>query len=457
MDAHKLLLNNIVWTLDSYKHWHDPMLTDDTENVYAYLSARKGAMYDYSIFFGIRYINEKWLEGPVVTKQKIDEAEPYLIEHFRLNGVTWDRSKWDYIVEKHGGHLPIEIRAVREGIRVNGDDVMLTIKATDKKCRWIGTALETLIQQVWGATTVCTRSHFIKGIIKRYFGETVNGENQWLADYYLHAFGQRAVICMEEAGIVSMAELVNSRGTDSLMGFPYAVNYYDAKMEGLGYSVPASEHSIMTALGKEREFEVTRHLIKKFPTGILSVVSDSYDIENAVRVYCTELKEEILGRDGKFVVRPDSPRWEGDTPAEQILWIALELEKYFGSTVNKKGFKELNPKVGIIYGDSLTEHEIEAALELLKQNGFAASTCVYGCGGYLARKVHRDTQRFAVKCSAQMRQGVWIGQAKAPKDKSKASKSGTFDDDPRLEIINLNGVVMRRDTFDEIRALAEAA
>lgn len=171
--------------------------------------------------------------------------------------------------------------------------------------------------------------------------------------------------------------------------------------------------------------EVTRHLIKKFPTGILSVVSDSYDIENAVKYYCNELKDEILNRDGKFVVRPDSPRFDGDTPEDQILWIANTLAEGFGTTVNTKGYRVLDPHVGIIYGDSLTEDNIGDSLELLKQNGFSAETSVYGCGSYLVRKLNRDTLRFAFKSSAQKRNGIWFDVFKKPKDESKASNSIT--------------------------------
>jgi nicotinamide phosphoribosyltransferase len=256
---------------------------------------------------------------------------------------------------------------------------------------------------------------------------------------------------MEEAGIGGMSHLVNSKGTDSLMAIPYAVNYYNAKLDGLAYSVPASEHSIQTSLGKENEFEVTKNLIRKFPKGILSIVSDSYDIENAIRVYCTELKPHILGRDGKFVVRPDSPRFEGDTPENQVLWIAKQLWDGFGGTINKKGYKVLDSHVGIIYGDSLTEINIQNILDVLKENGFSGQNCVFGCGGYLLRKVNRDTLRFAFKCSAQKRNGVWYDIYKEPKDTTKASKRGRFDDTGDLKTVFENGEIIKRYTFDEVR------
>jgi nicotinamide phosphoribosyltransferase len=447
----KINKHNLIWTLDSYKHTHAPQYPENTEVVYSYLEARKGAMYDYTTFFGLQYILKEWLEGIVVTKELIDEAAPILKEHFKFNGDIWTRDRWDYIVEKHDGKLPIKIQAVTEGKNYPIGTVLMTIENTDPNCFWLTNALETVCQQVWHSITVCTRSNLIVNIIKKYFNETVDNDKQWLADYYLHDFSQRGLSCMEEAGIGCLAHLVNSKGTDSLMIFPYAINYYNANVEGLAYSVPASEHSIGTALGKEKEFEVTKNLIKKYPTGILSVVSDSYDIENAVKMYCTELKNEILGREGKFVVRPDSPRFTGDTPEAQVLWITEQLWNGFGGTINKKGFKVLDSHVGIIYGDSLTEIDIKNILELLKQNGFAAETCVFGCGSYLVRKLNRDSLRFAFKCSAQKRNGMWFDIFKAPKDTTKASKKGRFDNLGDLVTVFENGNILKTYTFDEVR------
>lgn len=451
----KINKHNIIWTLDSYKQLHDSMYEDDTEVVYSYMEARKGAMYNYTTFFGLQYILKEWLEGVVVTKELIDEAEPALKEHFKYNGDVWSRAKWDYIVENHDGKLPVKIQAVTEGKSYPVGTPLITVQNTGgRRTKWVTNALETVLQQVWHPITVCTRSNLIMNIIRDYFNQTVDDSNHWLVDYYLHDFSQRGLSGMEEAGVGCMANLVNSKGTDSLMAIPYAVNYYNANVNGLAYSVPASEHSIQTSLGKEQEFDVTRNLIKKFPNGILSIVSDSYDIENAIKVYCTDLKQDILGRNGKFVIRPDSPRFEGDTPEQQVLWIAQQLWEGFGGTTNSKGYKVLNSHVGIIYGDSLTEIDIKNILDLLKKNGFSAETCVFGCGSYLVRKLNRDTMRFAFKCSAQKRNGVWYDIYKSPKDISKASKKGRFDDTGDLTTVFENGHLIKTYTFDDVRSNA---
>jgi nicotinamide phosphoribosyltransferase len=452
----KINKHNIIWTLDSYKQMHDSMYEDNTEIVYSYMEARKGAMYDYTTFFGLQYILKEWLAGVVVTKELIDEAEPALREHFKYNGDVWSRAKWDYIVEKHGGKLPVKIQAVKEGRNYPIGTPLITVQNTGgKPTKWITNALETVLQQVWHPITVCTRSNLIMNIIRDYFNQTVDVNNHWLVDYYLHDFSQRGLSSMEEAGIGCMSHLVNSKGTDSLMAIPYAVNYYNANIDGLAYSVPASEHSIQTSLGKEKEFDVTRNLIRKFPTGILSIVSDSYDIENAVKVYCTDMKQDIMNRNGKFVVRPDSPRFEGDTPEDQVLWIAQQLWNGFGGTINSKGYKVLDSHVGIIYGDSLTEIDIKNILETLKNNEFSSETCVFGCGSYLVRKLNRDTMRFAFKCSAQKRDGIWYDIYKSPKDISKASKKGRFDDTGDLTTVFEDGTLIKSYTFDEVRQNAK--
>jgi nicotinamide phosphoribosyltransferase len=462
-------IHNLIFTLDSYKDLHGDMLVDGTEHVYSYGEARTGAMYDYTIFFGLQYIIKNWLEGQVITKELIDEAEPILKEHFKYSGDVWDRSRWDYIANELGGKLPIEIRAIQEGVKVPVSTPLFTIVDTDGKCGWLTNALETLIQQVWYPTTVATRSHFIHDIIRKYFKETVDDQNQWLADYYLHDFGQRGATCMEAAMLGGMAHLINGKGTDTKMGMVGAIKYYDAKIDGIGHSVPASEHSIATQLGKEGEFKVAKMLMKKFHKGILSLVGDSYGITHFVHMICTELKDDVLARDGKLVIRPDSPRFKGDTPQDQILWIVQELDKAYGHTINSKGYKVLHPKVGVIYGDSLTEKDIENSLETLKINGYSAESSVYGCGGYLLQKLNRDTQRFAIKSSAQFRNGKWHDVFKSPSDTSKASKKGrlaveknndewrTIPFDSSVESLNqlktvfLNGSIVANYTFDQIR------
>ena len=140
---------------------------------------------------------------------------------------------------------------------------------------------------------------------------------------------------------------------------------------------------------------------------------------------------EILGRDGKFVVRPDSPRFGGDSPSDQVIWIAQELASAFGSTTNSKGYEVLDPHVGIIYGDGVDADDIMQTVDDLMDNDFAPETCVFGMGGGLLQKHNRDTQRSAFKCSAQKRNGEWHDVHKTTL--TKASKAG------KLKLVRDNG------------------
>jgi nicotinamide phosphoribosyltransferase len=184
----------------------------------------------------------------------------------------------------------------------------------------------------------------------------------------------------------------------------------------------------MTAGGPEGEFEIIKNIIELYPSGILSMVLDSYDLKAAVLHVCTVLRDLVLSRDGKFVVRPDS-----GYPPDVILWVFQTLWEHFEGTINSKGFKVLNPKVGCIYGDGLTPEMIDLCLQTLIDNEFETS-CVFGMGGGLGQKSNRDTQRCAYKTSAvQTEDGEWHDVFKDPVGGDKKSKAG------RLKLIKLEG------------------
>jgi nicotinamide phosphoribosyltransferase len=467
---------NIILLTDSYKVGHHNMYPTGTQNVYSYFESRKGAKFNETVFFGLQAYLKKYFAGVVVTQTDIDKADEFCKEHF-LGMNFFNRAMWQRIVDVHNGKLPLRIMAVKEGTPVPVGNVLMTVEATDETINPetgnayfapLTNVFETILTHVWHPSNVATISRDIKKHLKAGFDKTVPDELGWLLDYMLHDFGFRGVSSVESAGMGGAGHLVNFKGTDTLVAITYARRYYNTT-EMVAHSVAATEHSVMTAEGPAGEFKVVEKLIKDYPAGILSVVSDSYDIENAIRQYGTTYKEAILGRnDGaKFVIRPDSPRFEDDTPAAQILWIAQELEKYFGATVNGKGYKMLHPKVGIIYGDGLSRDEIIEAIDTLIVNGYAASTCVFGMGGGLLQKHNRDTQRNAFKCSAQKRGDKWVEIFKDPKDKTKASKRGRLAlvlengqyktvleseaKDNLLEVVFENGVLTRDMTWNEVR------
>lgn len=469
MNRDNLILSIILET-DSYKLNHWRMYHPDTEAVYSYFESRNGAKYPETVFFGLQAIMKRYLQGQVVTMADIEEADEFCDAHFGIKGM-FNREMWEHIVKAHGGRLPVRIKAVPEGTPVQVGNVLMTVESLDPKCASLTNALESLLTHVWYSSNVATISRDIKKKLDWGFNRTASTKD--LLPFMLHDFGYRGATCSEASGMGGMGHLVNFMGTDTVPAVMYARRYYGEKMAG--FSVAASEHSIMTGEGEAGEYGVIRRLIEKYPDGILSVVMDSYDIRKAIKYCGTYLRSEILARNGKFVFRPDSPRFKGDSAADQILWIAQELEHYFGGTVNEKGCIVLNPKVGIIYGDGLSAEEIKESIDALDSAGFSVETCVYGMGGGLLQKHNRDTQRSAFKSSAQKRNGVWHDVFKKPLDVTKASKAGRLKlvkgqngyvtvptdceaaeaHDDQLVTVFQNGAITKEYTFAEVRKNAE--
>jgi nicotinamide phosphoribosyltransferase len=263
--------------------------------------------------------------------------------------------------------------------------------------------------------------------------------------------------------------LVNFWGTDTFPAVEAVMDYYDEE-DMPAFSVPATEHSIMTSLHEVGEMDVLEQLLDEYPTGLLSVVIDSYDYRAFIREAARRFKDRILARAGKLVFRPDS-----GTPSDVTMECFDLLEEGFGSTVNGKGYKTLNPKVGILWGDGIDPTGIRSVLYTLETAGIAADVMVFAMGGGLLQKINRDTQRFAFKSSYQERNGVGYEIFKNPLDASKASKRGKFvltkDDtgayrttnilaeDPEgedlLQIVFENGEIVREYNFKEVRENAK--
>ena len=422
---------NICLTTDSYKLNHWNQYPAGTEKVHSYFECRKGAKFAETPFFGLQYIIKNHLEGVVVTREKIENAAKLCKAHFGSEKY-FNREGWEYILNSYGGKLPVVIKAVEEGTVVPINNVLMTIENTDNKCFWLTNYLETVLSQVWYSTTVAALSREVKVNIKEYFDLTSDGG---LLNFGLHDFGFRGASSWESAGIGGAAHLINFLGTDTVVAMEVAVNYYNADLNGLAFSVAATEHSVMTALGKNGEEQVVENLLNEYPTGILSVVSDSYDIYNFVsNIVGTKFKDRILDRDGVFVVRPDSITPTHPTPEEEMVWIMENLWANIGGTINNKGYKVINPKVRVLWGDGIDIDGIKKILYAVTKAGFATENIAcFGMGGGLLQKVNRDTQRCAFKCSAQYRDGQWYDIQKNPKDVSKASKKG------KLKLIKVDG------------------
>lgn len=459
------LAKNIILNSDSYKCSMFKQYPANTTGVYSYIESR-GGRYDKTVMFGLQAFIKEYLTKPI-TQEDINIAEAIITAH----GEPFNRAGWQYILDQHSGYLPVVIRAVPEGTVVPVKNVLATIENTDPECFWLTTYLETaLLRAVWYGTTVASQSKSIKNVIAEYLEKTGDPD---LINFKLHDFGARGVSSLESAGIGSAAHLVNFMGSDTIAGLLYAREYYNADIAG--FSIPAAEHSTITSWGRDGEVDAYRNMLTNFarPGSIVAVVSDSYDVFNACeKLWGGELKQEIIDSGATLVIRPDS----GD-PEEICVKVIQILDKQFGHTVNSKGYKVLN-NVRIIQGDGVNENIVRCILGHYAVLGYSADNIAFGMGGALLQGIDRDTQKFAMKCSAAQINGEWVDVQKDPvTDSGKKSKKGRVQlwvsEDgqyessvglpgwtdkgrggwrPALKIVFENGKLVKEYTFDEVRA-----
>lgn len=464
---------NIILATDSYKLTHWKQYPEGTETVYSYFESRAGAEFPYTVFFGLQHLLRQ-IAGRAVTHEDIDAAASLARTHFGAD--LFNRAGWEHIVDAHGGRLPLIIRAVPEGLPIPTGNVLMTVENTDPACWWLTNAMESFLTHVWYPSTVATLSRATKEIIRAALvrsGAPLDG-----LPFMLHDFGYRGATTHDAAAIGGAAHLVNFQGSDTLPAMELAMESYAAPLDGLASSVPATEHSVMTALGRDGELAQLDRMLDEYPTGILSVVADSYDIYSFVDTLGAEFWDRILARDGVLVVRPDSTTQRHPQPSQEINWIAESLYNAFGGERNSHGLKVIDPHVRILWGDGLDRNGISNILGALTLKGYSAENiAAFGMGGGLLQKVNRDTQRFAFKSSAQKRDGEWHGICKEPLDATKKSKAGRFElvrrggilktvtlaeaeDEPRageevvMRLVFKDGEMVNTSTFGDVRARA---
>lgn len=406
-------LDNLLLNTDSYKASHWLQYPPNTDATFFYVESR-GGLHDRTLFFGLQAILKEYLAKPI-THADVDEAR----DLFAAHGEPFNETGWRYIVDKHAGLLPLRIRAVPEGTVVPTHQALVTIESTDPMAYWVPSYIETLLLRLWYPVTVATISWHAKQTIRQFLERTSDDPVGQLP-FKLHDFGARGVSSAESAALGGAAHLVNFMGTDTVSGLMAAKAYYHEPMAG--FSIPAAEHSTITSWGREHEVDAYRNMLTQFakPGAIVAVVSDSYDIFHAIREHWGKtLKDEVIASGATVVVRPDS----GDPVA--VVHQCLELlDEAFGHTVNGKGYKVLN-HVRVIQGDGINPDSIRAILERITSAGYATDNVAFGMGGALLQQLNRDTQKFALKCSAARVNGQWIDVYKEPvTDKGKMSKRG---------------------------------
>jgi nicotinamide phosphoribosyltransferase len=384
--------------------------------------------------------------------------------------------------------MPLRIKSLPEGTLCPIGIPCTTITNTVAHAYWLPNYLETILSTtVWQGMTSATIAYNYYKLLSKYAIETT-GSNEFV-QWQGHDFSMRGMSSLETACVSGAGHLLSFTGTDTIPSIEWLEKYYNANVEKelIGASVPATEHSVMCMGTKEKEIETFKYLIDKYPKGILSIVSDTWNLWDVLTKFMPTLKNQIIERDGKVVIRPDS----GDpvdilcgnetcnphTNSAEFKGVIELLWDVFGGNVNEKGYKVLDKHIGAIYGDSITLERAEQICERLKLKGFASTNVVLGIGSYTYQYNTRDTFGFAMKATY----GEVLVDGKIEKreiwkdpitdDGTKKSAKGliyigkdiegnyymedqvskTRERDGELKVIFENGVLIKNWTLQEVR------
>ena len=404
---------NALLLTDGYKTGHHQQYPKGTEQVYSNWTPRsnkyapKGC--DKVVSFGQQYVI-KWLhdyfEDNFFSKNKEQVCKEIQEELSLYLGTEYDASHYEKLHDLQ--YLPIQVKSIVEGVEVPIRVPMLTIVNTHKDFYWITNFLETILStMLWQPMTSATIAILYKRIFKKWALLT-DSENIGFIDFQGHDFSMRGMGGLQSALSSGMGHASVFLGSDTLPVISELRKYYNAKSFVVG-SVNATEHSVMCAGTKDDEIGTFRNLMETYPTGILSVVSDTWDLWKVLTDYLPKLKDEVLSREGKLVIRPDSgdpvdiicgeeKQLGGLLPKEkgvvELLW------DIFGGTINKEGSKVLDTHIGAIYGDSITSDRAEQICQRLHDKGFASTNAVLGIGSFTYQFNTRDTFGFAMKATS---------------------------------------------------------
>lgn len=448
--------NNLILMGDAYKYSHHKFYQDGMTKMVSYLESR-GGKFSQTVFYGLQIFLKEFLSGVAITQEELDEAQWYLGEKHGVFGRedVFDKEKFQYIIDVHGGKLPVRIKAVPEGTVVNTKNVLMTIENLDDNCAWLTNFLETILLQVWYPITVATLSREVRKVIKGRFVACTSYDEptiDFLVDFVLNDFGFRGVSSVQSARNGGSAHLVNFRGSDTTIASKGIVDFYNTDTI-FGLSVPATEHSIMTVEGPEGEFQIMKNVLQQYPNGIVACVSDTYDILNAcANGWGGELKDLVLSRPAEpgnqLVIRPDS----GHVIATLKAVFDILFDK-FGYTTNEKGYKVLPPQVRVIQGDGVNINSIIEIYEFLEAEKISPENLALGMGGKLLQAdINRDTQKFATKACYAIVDGVEKNVVKSP---TELDENGNIQKSFKKSKQGLLKLVKTQDNYKTVTSMDE--
>ena len=439
-----MTLNPLLLT-DGYKTGHHQQYPKGTTLVYSNFTPRSNKYApsgcDKVMSFGqqmmARQIHESF-EKDFFSRPKEEVCGEIKRELSMYLNTDYDVSHFEALHDL--GYLPVKIKALPEGTLVPIKVPVLTIYNTHPDFYWVTNYLETIISNLlWKPMTSATIANQYRLVLEKWARKT-NPSGIEFVDWQAHDFSMRGLDSIEATMSSGLGHLTSFLGTDSLPAIHGARRFY-GETDFVAGSVPATEHSVMCAGGKEDEVTTFKRLLDTYPSGILSVVSDTWDLWKVCTEYVVTLKDEIMSRDGKLVIRPDS-----GNPADILCGTnTLEVQPYetvdenhpsykgviellwetFSGETNEQGYKVLDSHIGAIYGDSITLERAEEICRRLESKGFASTNVVFGVGSFTYQYNTRDTFGFAVKATYVEVDGVGREIFKDPITDDGTKKSAT--------------------------------
>ena len=427
---------NALLLSDGYKQVHAEQFPKGTTKLVSYMTPRKSRLNEKElIFFGLQGFCKEYLIDYFNENFFLVPKDIVIEEYTRILDVMM--GKGNYGVEKIAklhdlGYLPLEIWSVPEGSKVPMGVPCIEITNTHDDFAWVVQWVESLLSsEIWKPCVHAGVGYSYRKIVDKWYDKTVDDEvphNRAISD-----FGFRGMSCSQEATHASAAWLLSFLGTATIPAVPYLEEYYncDCTKEPVGYSAVSTEHSVVASNFAVDGDEITllrRMLTEIYPNTSFSFVSDTYDYWNLVKNILPQLKDEIMSHNGKLLVRPDS----GDIVEISVNTIKA-LWDIFGGKTNSKGYNVLDPHIGCIYGDGVTQKRAEIIYSELEKEGFAANNIVFGAGSFsfncieengILNPYTRDTYSIAIKATAGIVNGKWIPIFKDPKTDREAKNGG---------------------------------
>lgn len=405
-------MNTLLYT-DGYKVDHRRQYPNQTTLVYSNWTPRKSRVdgIESVVFFGLQYFIKRFIiedfEKNFFAQPKTDVCKRYARRIDNYLGPNSVGIK--HIEDLHDlGYIPMVFKALPEGVSVPIRVPMFTMYNTLPEFFWLTNYFETLISTtVWMPCNSATIAKQYRQILDKYAAETSSMPE--FVDWQGHDFSMRGMAGLEAALMSAAGHLLSFTGSDTIPVVDFLETYYNANSdkELVAGSVAATEHSVMcmgTNLGEQETFE--RLITEVYPGGVVSIVSDTWDLWKVLTEYLPNLKKQVLARDGKVVIRPDSgdpvdiicgnPNGKSEPEKKGVVELLWDI---FGGSTNAKGFKELDSHIGAIYGDSITLERATDICERLKKKGYASTNVVLGIGSFTYQFNTRDTFGFAMKAT----------------------------------------------------------